>query len=374
MEGITLYPLRNIHKEIFGDSVDRYFTPFVTAPKTFHFKNREKKDILPDKNESFENYGYEIVPQIMAGNAQTFLWAAREMKKLGYSEVNLNLGCPAPTVVNRHKGAGLLQDTEYLDEMLRSIFDEVMSTDGITTEKVVTDLKPSSPTGTDNPVHTDDSRTPTIITDMKSAATGIDAKIYPKISIKTRLGFYSEDEAPELMSIFARYPIKELIVHARLREDYYAGKPRVEAFRRGILAYKEAGGNADICYNGNVNSLNDYRNILEFLDDESKTAKYISSVMIGRGLLSDPALVRRIKGGSPLLQEELRQYLKRLYEAYAEYIPEERNVIFKLLEHWAFLHVHFENCDKYLKAIRKSRTKGEYFAAVNNIFSSCRFI
>ncbi len=275
----------------------------------------------------------------MAGNAQTFLWAAREMKKLGYSEVNLNLGCPAPTVVNRHKGAGLLQDTVYLDEMLKSIFDEVMSTDGSTTETVVTDLKTSSPEGTDKPVRTDDSRTAKIVTDSKYEA-----------SVGTNLPVRADDSrTPEIIT-------------------------DMKSAATGIDAYKEAGGNASICYNGNVNSIKDYRNILEFLDDESKTAQYISSVMIGRDLLSDPALVRRIKGGSPLLQEELRQYLKRLYEGYAEYIPEERNVIFKLLEHWAFLHVHFEDCDKYLRAIRKSRTKGEYFAAVNNIFSSCRFL
>lgn len=372
MEGITQYPLRNIHKEVFGNSVDRYFTAFVTAPKTFHFKNREKKDILPDKNTAFEDYPERIVPQIMSGNAETFLWAAKEMKKLGYNEANLNLGCPAPTVVNRHKGAGLLQDTDYLDEMLGEIFEEV----------------------------------------GKCAN-------YPAISIKTRLGFYSEDEAEDIMRIFAKYPIKELIVHARIREDFYAGAPRLDAFKNAVNAYIETGGRAEICYNGNINSPDDYADIMkqlgqtgDFSSDSnlsdtalpgnesavssiinstdksgnSSTDKYgdsgtgksgtsaISSVMIGRGLLANPALVRELRGGPSLKPDELRHYLTRLYDSYAEFIPDDRNVIFKMLEHWAFLHVHFKNCDKYLKAIRKSRTKGEYLAAVNNIFASCEFV
>ena len=317
MEGITLYPLRNIHRQIMGDGVDKYFTPFLTATNSHHFKNREKKDVLPDKNVAFEDYGNEVVPQLMAGNAQDFLWAAGEIKKLGYEEVNLNLGCPAPTVVNRRKGAGLLQDPDHLEEMLKEIFD------------------------------------------------GTKEGSFPAISLKTRLGFGDEDEAIRLMDIYAHFPVKELTIHARVREDYYSGTPRYEAYKRAVEAYRKSGGKADICYNGNVDSLEAFERIKDLPFD---------SVMIGRGLLTDPALVRQLKGGENLKSKELKDYLDKLYEGYAEYIPEDRNVIFKMLEHWAFLYVHFRDCDKYLKAIRKSRSKGEYHAAVNNIFASCEFI
>ena len=126
--------------------------------------------------------------------------------------------------------------------------------------------------------------------------------------------------------------------------------------------YREHGGKAEICYNGNIESTN-----LPELDG-------ISSIMIGRGLLSNPALVRELKGGEKLQPQELKTYLRKLHDAYSEYIPEDRNVIFKMLEHWAFLHVHFKDCDKQLKAIRKSRSKGEYQAAVNDIFAKCEFI
>ncbi len=343
MEGITLYPLRNIHKEIFGKGVDKYFTPFLTATHTHHFKNREKKDILPDKNSSFPCFGNEVEPQIMAGCAEDFLWAATEIKKLGYNEVNLNLGCPAPTVVNRKKGAGLLTDPDYLEEMLEKIFDVVPAAN----------------------------------------CADISGSTYPYVSLKTRLGFYSPDEAERLMEIYARFPIKELIIHARVREDYYSGSPRLDGYERAFTTYREKGGKADVCYNGNINSVEDYNKLCETLCipvspdaavDTSDVSDHFSSVMIGRGLLSDPALVRRLQGGESLSAQELHKYLNRLYESYAEYIPEDRNVIFKMLEHWAFLHIHFKDSDRCLKAIRKARSKGEYLAAVNNIFSSCEFI
>ena len=344
MEGITLYPLRNIHREIFGEGVDKYFTPFVTAAHNHHFKNREKKDVLPERNISFDDYPTQLVPQIMAGCAEDFLWAAKEMRKLGYREVNLNLGCPAPTVVSRKKGSGLLHDTEYLDGMLKEIYSAI-----------------------------EDDR-----------VSGAEERIYPDLSLKTRLGFSDDAEADRLMEIYARYPVKELTIHARVREDYYAGAPRLDAYKRAVKIYRESGGNADICYNGNIDSKEALCMLMEELDmktdpkdvllesqseNEDKGKRGTSSIMIGRGLLSNPALVRELRGGKGLLASELKTYLNKLYEGYAAYIPEDRNVIFKMLEHWAFLHVHFKDSDKSLKNIRKSRSRDEYHAAVNEMFT-----
>lgn len=349
MEGITLYPLRNIHHEIFGDVIDKYYTPFLSAHHNLRFKKREKRDVMPEFIEGFENYGDIIIPQIMANRVDTFVWATREMWGLGYNEVNYNLGCPAATVTNRHKGSGLLQDTEYLDEMLDGIFNDLGNEIGC--------------------ADSDNSNNP-----------GDGCK---KISIKTRLGFYDEAEADELMRIYAKYPISELTIHARVREDFYQGKPRIDAFKRAVETYRNAGGKADICYNGDINSVDDAKKLLgdcaesnngELADSTSDDSSEISAIMMGRGLLYNPALARQLKGGRALEADELRQYLKRLYEEYALYIPEERNVIFKMLEHWAFLHVHFEDSEKCLKAIRKARSKGEYTAAVNNMFASCEFV
>ena len=198
------------------------------------------------------------------------------------------------------------------------------------------------------------------------------------------------------MKIFARYPAKELTIHARVREDFYKGALRLDAFDTAVRIYRENGGKADICYNGDVTSpafgcmnkatnseidssdemTTDSRNSLDTINRLRTLSCYneISSIMIGRGLLTNPALARELSGGPALTAQELKTYLQKLYEGYETYIPEERNVIFKLLEHWAFLDIHFADSEKCMKAIRKSRSKGEYFAAVNNIFSSCQFI
>ncbi|SFU47738.1 tRNA dihydrouridine synthase [Butyrivibrio sp. M55] len=329
MESITMYPLRNIHKDMFAGSVSKYYSPFVTAVKSKHFKNREKNDILPVHNTPFfEGQDTPLVVQIMSGNSETFLWAAKEIAQLSYKEINLNLGCPASTVVNRHKGAGLLSDPDYLDSMLSEIFEAK---------------------------------------DNMQELKDID------ISIKTRLGITDESESARLMEIYAKYPISELTVHARVKDDFYKNAPRLDAFCNSIKRYRECGGKALICYNGNIFSQKDYDDTMAFIKKEGIEDE-VSSMMLGRGILENPALARELTGGEALSASELKDYLTRLYAGYEEYIPEDRNVIFKLLEHWAFIHTHFENCDKYLKAIRKARSKGEYLAAVRNIFASCNFI
>ncbi len=326
MEGITLYPLRNVHHEMFGDNMDRYYTPFLTAAKTYRFKKREQRDVLPEYCRGFDNWCDDIVPQIMGNQSETFIWAAKKLSELGYNEINLNLGCPVATVVTKHKGSGMLENPEYLDEMLYGIYETI---------------------------------------DRE--------KLDFKVSLKTRLGLNDVAEIPGIMSVYAKYPIRELTVHSRVRSDFYKGEPRVDSFCEAVNIYRESGGKAHVCYNGSVDSPARFKDICSMISDrlpEEKDIRY----MIGRGLVANPALVREINGGDKLKAEELKTYLEKLYVEYEKYIPEDRNVIFKMLEHWAFLYIHFKDCDKYLKAVRKSRSKGEYMAAVNNMFAGCEFI
>ena len=44
---------------------------------------------------------------------------------LGYHEVNLNLGCPAATVVSKKKGSGFLDDPDRLNRFFDGIFEKM---------------------------------------------------------------------------------------------------------------------------------------------------------------------------------------------------------------------------------------------------------
>ena len=44
-----------------------------------------------------------------------FLKLADEIEEMGYSEFNINLGCPSGTVTSKGRGSVFLQDPEALD-------------------------------------------------------------------------------------------------------------------------------------------------------------------------------------------------------------------------------------------------------------------
>ena len=92
LEGITGYVYRNAHHKFFPGT-DRYYTPIVAPNYTKHFKTKEKRDVAPENNA-----GVPLVPQVLSNKADETLWAVEELAQLGYEEINLNLGCPMPTV------------------------------------------------------------------------------------------------------------------------------------------------------------------------------------------------------------------------------------------------------------------------------------
>ena len=78
---------------------------------------KEIRDILPENNE-----GMELIPQILTNRAEDFLAIAKEIRQYGYDKVNLNLGCPSPTVTSRNRGSGFLALPRELDRFLEEIF------------------------------------------------------------------------------------------------------------------------------------------------------------------------------------------------------------------------------------------------------------
>ena len=116
MEGITGALFRRTHRRFFP-GVDRYFMPFLSPSQHHVFTRRELRDILPEQDGDLD-----AVPQLLTRSGADFLWAAGELARMGYREVNLNLGCPSGTVTAKGKGAGMLGRPEELDHLLEDIF------------------------------------------------------------------------------------------------------------------------------------------------------------------------------------------------------------------------------------------------------------
>lgn len=327
MEGLTSYIYRNAYQRYFHN-VDQYFTPFLANRRLNH---KEQQDILPEHNE-----GMTVVPQILSNQADVFLEIAEQLREYEYHEVNLNLGCPSGTVAAKGRGAGFLAYPEKLDQFLAQIFE----------------------------------------------------KCRIRISVKTRIGVDSEEEWQELLEIYNRYPLAELIVHPRIQKDFYKKPVRPEAF-----AYTAENTGHVLCYNGDIRSVEDYRMLCgKFRMPER--------IMLGRGLLANPKLageLRRMEAGMtknretegagivPLCgctapsrdmtdrggresMEILAAFHQEILEGYCRILSGDKHVLYKMIELWCYMGQGFSGSERYLKKLKKARSVREYELAVKEMF------
>lgn len=308
MEGITGYIYRNAFHAYFGQGIDKYFTPFIAVAQGGDIKNRSLRDVLPENNRELP-----VVPQILTNRAADFTALRKRLVSLGYGEVNLNLGCPYPTVVSKGKGAGFLARKEELTVFLEEIF--------------------------------------------KACGEG------ESISVKTRLGRERPEEFEEILAIYQQFPIRELIIHPRVQRQLYEGKPDRKAFAEALCRSSHP-----VCYNGDIVTRKDYEELTEEFPPERFPG--LAAVMIGRGFLINPGLVRELRQGERMTKKEFADFHERLYEDYRELMGEDRNALFKMKELWNYWQYLWEmqnetDREKHLKKIRKAKTGGEYLTAVN---------
>ena len=294
LEGLTDSTYRKLHHKYFP-GVDRYYTPFFSPTSSRKLTPREIRELPPA-----DAFGVSVIPQLLTKSPEDFLWMCEKFQDLGYGEINLNTGCPSGTVTAKGKGAGMLREPENLDRFLNEIFEK--------------------------------------------ATVGI--------SVKTRLGFENPDEFTEILEIFNRYPIQELIIHPRVRTAFYKGDVNKEAF-----SYAVTHSRIPLCYNGNLNTAADIQKI-------SKEFPTLQTVMLGRGLIADPGMFS--PGGTD--RNALQAFFDELLEEYQISFGGSRNAMFRLKEHWRYLLCKFENSEKLGKRLRKTTDLGEYKSITKEIF------
>ena len=83
--------------------------------------------------------------------------------------------------------------------------------------------------------------------------------------------------------------------------------------------------------------------------------------MIGRGAVADPALFRKLRGGSAATKEELQSFMQDLYRSYQEaYGGQVATAAQRMREVWFYLIHMFEDAEKLNKKLRRFRSPAEY--------------
>ena len=178
-----------------------------------------------------------------------------------------------------------------------------------------------------------------------------------KVSVKTRIGVEFPEEFADILRVYNRYPISEVIIHPRLQKDFYNNHPNLGVFAEALKECVHP-----VCYNGDIFMVEDYHVFREKFPQ-------VDRIMLGRGVIANPGLVREIRTGQSVTTAELEEYHDRLYAGYREEMDCERDALFKMKEVWFYLGKMFPEAERELKKVKKADRPEEYLAAVRGVFT-----
>lgn len=304
LQGFTDYTFRRTQAEIFG-GVDKFFIPYISYGKGHDIKKSALREVFPENNS-----GLNVVPQVLFSDEAELQSLVTLLTGFGYTEINLNLGCPYPMATNRGRGAAWLEKPEKLNEVLRKLFAENPSV---------------------------------------------------RFSVKMRAGMTSDRDALNVFEVLNQLPFGEVIFHPRTASQMYDGKADPERFSEAIPEVKHP-----LVYNGDIDSWEKFQELKAKFPDQH-------SWMIGRGLLMNPALALQIKG-EPVDAKELRsrmlKFHGKIFESYAERLEGAGHLLMKMNQFWTYFSESFGDPHKVRKLVRKSGNLTKYNAAVTEIFKN----
>lgn len=258
------------------------------------------------------NPGLHLIPQLMAPDSDRLEHIMSLFIEKGYREADINLGCPFPTLARRHNGAGMLPYPEEVRALLSEAID----------------------------------RHPDI-----------------RFSVKLRLGWERAEECLALLPLFNELPLSHIILHPRLGRQQYKGEVDLEGFN----AFYE-GCNKPLYYNGDLHTVEDIRSV---------TARFpkLAGIVIGRGLLANPALALEYQQGTPVSSDEMAQKVGQLhtevFNSYREQLQGgDTQLLMKMKSFWEYLLPDGDR--KSRKTIHKTTKLSNYLAAASNLLGNLK--
>ena len=246
-----------------------------------------------------------LIPQLIASTPAELERLAGLFIEKGYKEADINMGCPFPLMTGKHKGSGILPYPAEVEALLKEL------------------------------VH------------------------YPELgfSVKMRLGWECADEWRLLLPLLNAAPLRRIVLHPRIGKQQYKGEVDLAAFP---AFYEECV--HPFVYNGDLLTVEDIRKV----DEEFPR---LEGVMLGRGLLANPALAWEYANGAVFSPDELYEKVKalhaRLLQYYEAHLQGEVQLLSKMKPYWEYLLPDADR--KIKKAIKKATTMDKYLTAVNQL-------
>lgn len=312
MKSIYLAPLQGITDHIFRSELSnlykgytKAFSPFFLADTTATFPESSIIRKLGDNDQN-----YKLIPQVISKNGLLMSIFAQKIGAIGFDEININMGCPFPTVTRKGRGSALLEKPDVVDTLLADYF-----------------------------------KTKTL-----------------QLSVKMRLGVHSPRDIFKLIEILNDYPLKEIIIHPRTADQQYTGETDFNTFLE--IANKTE---HKLCYNGDITSYQ------SFIQINSNVPENVEAIMIGRGLVHNPFLIEEIiKGGELTIEEKKNRvytFFKKMSQRYGETLEGDGHYLQKMKSLTKYFLPQFCDSPKPMKKILKTKSKERFIEVVCDVLS-----
>ncbi|WP_427813463.1 tRNA dihydrouridine synthase [Enterococcus sp. 22-H-5-01] len=255
MEDVTDVVFRHVVKA--AGAPDVFFTEFTNSDSFCH----------PDGIESvrgrlvFTEDEQPMVAHIWGDKPEFFREMSLALADMGFSGIDLNMGCPVPNVAERGKGSGLILRPEVAAELIEA-----------------------------------------------AKAGGL------PVSVKTRIGFYEQAEMKDWISHLLKQDIANLSVHLRTRKEMSKVDAHWDLIPEVVKLRDEIAPQTLLTINGDIL---DRKMGLELAE------KYgVDGLMIGRGIFKNPyAFEQEPQEHTPTEMIGLLRLQLDLQDQYAEQVP-----------------------------------------------------
>ena len=177
-----------------------------------------------------------------------------------------------------------------------------------------------------------------------------------KFSIKCRLGYYNDEEIYAFIETFNSLPFSEIIVHPRIGKQMYTGEASLEKFASLVPLI-----NKPLVYNGDIFDIEKY-NLVK---------KASTTIMLGRGLLTNPFLAEQIKNidNQQDKKQRLHGFVVDLYVERLRHAGGSPKIIGSMKELWKYMMNIFDDPQNVWRKVKKVNHLDEYETAVEAIFN-----
>lgn len=300
LQGYTQHAYRSIHAKNAG-GVSHYYTPFIRFEKGT-VRRKDLTDICPENNT-----GLSLIPQIIAGNVEDFDYLCDVVQDMGYSRIDLNMGCPAPMQTKLNRGSALVAHPDIVEAI----------------------------------------------------AARIEQRTDVSFSVKMRLGWKEPDEWKEVLPILHGLPLSHITLHPRVGIQQYKGEVDMNSFQEFYEASKHP-----LVYNGDLKTWEDIIHV-------ENTYPRLAGIMMGRGLLANPVLSAEYASGERWPWHRRIDVIMKMHDEWLAFCRDkyvsDAQVLLQIKTFWEYQKEWLDK--KVYKKVMKSGSFRNYMEAVRMIYA-----